>query len=47
MLPSALQPCKKEVCLEMLQCEGFGVTKERCECVCCLYSTLREIKWQV
>lgn len=24
------------MCLEMLQCEGFGVTKERCECVCTL-----------
>lgn len=25
-----------KVCLEMLQYEGFGVTKERCECVCTL-----------
>lgn len=26
----------KKVCLEMLQCEGIGVTKERCEYVCML-----------
>lgn len=36
VLPSTLQPWNKKRCLEMLQCEGFGVTKERCECVCTL-----------
>lgn len=36
VLPSDLQPWNKTRCLEMLQCEGFGVTKERRECVCML-----------
>lgn len=33
VLPSSLRLCNKKRCLEMLQCGGFGVTKERPECV--------------
>lgn len=36
VLPCALQPWNKKVCLETLQYEGFGVTEERCERVCTL-----------
>lgn len=36
VLQALSKPYKKQRCLETLQCEVFGVTKERCERVCAL-----------